>query len=187
MDFFIYLDDRAFIARSEPELRAVLHRVQGLSQLLKFKINHTKTEIIHWAPHHRKHQVQWAGHTITTSPPLFKYLGHLIAHPSMLTSAGADIHHTVQCELARYRMLPLDTFERTQLLSSVFMPRWVYRSLFVVSDRLLHDIDMLARQFVLPQREWNVVITYSTSPTRYIAEARGYTKCTGHSGVATSP
>ena len=28
------------------------------------------------------------------------------------------------------------------------MPRWVYRSLFVVSDHLLHDIDMMAREFV---------------------------------------
>ena len=28
------------------------------------------------------------------------------------------------------------------------MPRWVYRSLFVASDQLLHDIDMLAREFV---------------------------------------
>ena len=148
MDFFIYVHDIAFIAHSELERRAVLQRVQELSQLLAFKINHTKIEIIHWAPHYRKHQVQWAGHPITTSPPLFKYLGHLIPHPSIVTSARAYIHHTIRCDLARYRMLPLDTFERTQLLSSVLMPRWVYRSLFVASDKLLHDIDMLARKFV---------------------------------------
>ena len=28
------------------------------------------------------------------------------------------------------------------------MPRWVYRSLFVASDQLLHDGDMMAREFV---------------------------------------
>ena len=148
VDFFIDVDDIAFIARSESELQAVLHRVQELSQLLGFKINHSKTEVIHWAPRYRKHQVHWAGHTITASPPLFKCLGHLIAHPTMLQSARADIQHTVQCDLARYRTLPLDAFERTQLLSSVLMPRWVYRSLFVASDHLLHDIDMMAREFV---------------------------------------
>ena len=107
VDFFIYVDDIAFVAHSELELHAVLHRVQELPQLLGFKINHSKTEIIHWAPRYQKPQIQWAGHTITTSPPLFKYLGHLIAHPTMLASAKADIHHNVQCDLARYRMLPL--------------------------------------------------------------------------------
>ena len=43
---------------------------------------------------------------------------------------------------------PLDAFERTLLLSSVLMPRWVYRSLFVASDQLLHDIDMMTLEFV---------------------------------------
>ena len=50
-------------------------------------------------------------------------------------------------------MLPLDAFERTQLLSSVLMPRWVYRSLFVARDQLRHDIDMLPSEFVTTGKE----------------------------------
>ena len=42
-----YVDDRAFIARSKLELRAVHHQVQETSKILGFKINHTKTEITH--------------------------------------------------------------------------------------------------------------------------------------------
>ena len=78
MEFYVYVDDVAFIAYSESKLHAHLHRVQELSQLLSFKINHSMIEIIHWTPQYKTHQLRWAGHTITTSPPLFKYLGHLI-------------------------------------------------------------------------------------------------------------
>ena len=67
----------------------------------------------------------------------------------MMAFGRADIHHTVQAKLARFQAVPLDAFERTQLLSTVLFPRGVYRSLFVASDHLLHDIDLLARDFVV--------------------------------------
>ena len=38
-------------------------------------------------------------------------------------------------------MLPLNAFERTQLLNAVLMPKWTYRTLFLPNDFMFKVVD----------------------------------------------
>ena len=58
----------------------------------------------------------------------------------MITKVGAD--------LAQYRALPLDAFERVQPLNCVLIPRWLYHTMFIPHDRMFHHIDKICLEFV---------------------------------------
>ena len=51
-------------------------------------------------------------------PPIFYYPSHLIAHPAWEQKARVDFISTVAAALARYRLLPLNAFERVQLITT---------------------------------------------------------------------
>ena len=78
---------------------------------------------------------------------------------------GAELMSQVTSDLSRYQHLPLDAFERAQLLSVVLFSKWCYRSLFIPHDRMFYEIDQKARIFVtgnphyvsdpLPQPMWD--------------------------------
>ena len=63
--------------------------------------------------------VEWQGYSGTPPPP-YRYLGHTIAHPSW--AQRDEGLAKVECDLTRYRALPLNAFERVQLLNSVLIP-----------------------------------------------------------------
>ena len=59
-----------------------------------------------------------------------------------------DILTLVSADLLRYKVLPLDAFERAMLINTTLLPKWVYRGMFVFNDRLLAAIDSKLRDFV---------------------------------------
>ena len=63
------------------------------------------------------------GKDILVRPPIFRYLGHTIAHLSWAQKARDEVMAMVEANLARYRALPLNVFERVQLLNSVLIPQ----------------------------------------------------------------
>ena len=148
--FFVYVDDIAVVTSNKATLRMrrVLHRTHEFSMSLDFRINHSKTEIYRWAPHHKCASITWQGNRIKILAPVFKYLGHHLAHPNFLGRAQTELMSQVTSDLSRYQHLPLDAFERAQLLSLVLFPKWCYTSLFIPHDRMFYDIDQKARIFV---------------------------------------
>ena len=56
---------------------------------------------------------------------------------------------TAAATLARYQYLPLNTFERVQLLNTVLIPRWTYRTLFHPNDSMFKAMDSMYLWFVL--------------------------------------
>ena len=79
---------------------------------------------------------------------MFSYLGHMIAHPTHASLARSEILAEVKSDLNRYKQLPLNTFERVQLVNSVLIPWWLYHAMFVPHDRMFHKIDQRVRDFV---------------------------------------
>ena len=72
----------------------------------------------------------------------------MIAHPGYASLAHSQILAEVKNDLNRYKQLPLNAFERVQLVNSLLIPRWLYHALFVPHDRMFHKIDQRVRDFV---------------------------------------
>ena len=89
--FFVYVDDIAVVTPDKATLRRVLHRTNELSMSLGFRINHSKTEIYRWAPRHKCASITWEGNGIKILAPVFKYLGHHLAHPNFLGRAQTEL------------------------------------------------------------------------------------------------
>ena len=51
-------------------------------------------------------------------PPMLQYLGHLICHHSWVHCAQAEYTNLIKASLARYRPLPVDSWERSYALTS---------------------------------------------------------------------
>ena len=96
--------------------------------------------------------VQWGRDTIQVKAPAFKYVGHYLAHLAYQAGVHADILSRAQADVACFGHLPLNSFERAQLLNSVLIPQWVYHSLLVPDDRLFHQLDKVGKSFVLTVR-----------------------------------
>ena len=109
-------------------------------------------------------------------PPIFRYLGHTIAHPSWAERARDEVWAKVGSDLTRYRTLPLNAFERVQLLNSVLIPRWLYHTMFIPHDRMFQHIDKMWLIFVaiakgLEHNKENIYkahnVTHINSPVKY--------------------
>ena len=155
--FFVCVDDIAAVTKNANDMQRMLKRVQELSLILGFQTNPGKTKVYKWAttPLARqksqvpKHDVlRWNGKDILVRPPIFRYLGHTIAHPSWAQRARDEVLAKVECDLTRYRALPLNAFERVQLLDSVLIPRWLYHTMFIPHDRMFQHIDKICLEFV---------------------------------------
>ena len=62
---------------------------------------------------------------------MFTYLGHTIAGVGYRGKARDALFAALQAQVAAYTNLPLTSFERAQILNSVPIPMWVYKSLFM--------------------------------------------------------
>ena len=56
---------------------------------------------------------------------------------------------TVCADLARYQRLPMNAFERVQLLNTSLIPRWNYWTLFLPNDSMFKIVDSMCLRFVL--------------------------------------
>ena len=103
----------------------------------------TAFEVQTGVPKKQHNVLQWNGKDIPVRPPIFRYLGHIMAHPSWAQRARDEVLAKVESDLTRYRALPLDAFERVQLLNSVLIPRWLYHTMFIPHDRMFQHIDKI--------------------------------------------
>ena len=148
MKFFVYMDDIAFISLDAGTTQQVLSQVSRISAVLGFRVNTTKTQIYKWAPSTSHETVLWDGVPHKVCPPILRYLGHLMAHPSWAHKARGDYLGLVQSDLAQYQSVPLNGWERAQLVNFVLLPRRLHRLVLLPSDKTLHRIDSLPADFV---------------------------------------
>ena len=146
--FFVYMDDVAFIAPDSEATHLVLHRVSELGRILGFRVNSSKTEIYRWTPRHVTESFVWGGVSNKVRPPILQYLGYILAHPQWAHKARADCVALVQSDLAQYASVPMNGWERAQLVNFVLMPRCMHRLILLPSDKMFHRIDTMVSEFV---------------------------------------
>ena len=117
--------------------------------IVGFKVNRDKTELYHWSAKPQLSTVQWGRDAIQVKAPAFKYLSHYLAHPANQAGVHANILSRAQADVARFGHLPLNNFERAQLLNSILIPQWLYHCLLVPDDRFFHRLDKVGKSFVL--------------------------------------
>ena len=105
-----------------------------------------KPEIHKWAPSTTNEM--WEGVPHKVRPPILRYSGHLMAHPSGAHKGRSDYLGLVQSSLVQYQSVPLDGWERAQLVNFVLLPRWLHRLVLLPSDKTLHQIDTLVADFI---------------------------------------
>ena len=54
----------------------------------------------------------------------------------------------IQSDRAAYTGIPMNGWERAQLVNSVLVPRWLHRLLLLPSNKTLHQIDTMLSDFV---------------------------------------
>ena len=54
----------------------------------------------------------------------------------------------MESDPTRYRALPLNAFERVQLLNFVLIPHWLYQTVFIPQDRMFQHIDKICFEFM---------------------------------------
>jgi len=54
----------------------------------------------------------------------------------------------VQADLTRYECLPLNAWERIELINTVLTPRWTYRAMLIPDDKIFKKVDQLSKEFV---------------------------------------
>ena len=146
--FFVYMDDVAFIAPDSKTTHLVLHRVIELGRILGFRVNMSKTEIYRWTPRHVTESFVWGGVSNKVRPPILQCSGHILARPQWAHKARADYVALVQSDLAQYASVPMNGWERAQLVNFVLMPHWMHRLLLFPSDKMFHRIDTMVSEFV---------------------------------------
>ena len=119
LGIYVYMADIAIVANHLTQLKAAMNRISELSQVLGFQVNPGKIELYHWAAKPQSARVIWNGQHIKARSPVFSYLGHMIAHPVHASLARSQILAEVKSDLNRYKQLPLNAFERVQLVNSV--------------------------------------------------------------------
>ena len=155
-----YVDDVAIISPNQREMQHDLERVSELSVILGLKTNPSKTHVYRWGPPSCRHGVArrepptrdaitWGDARLPLQPPIFHYLGHLLAHPTWEQKARDDFVGKAAADLVRNQYLPLNAFERVQLLTPLLIPWWVYRTLFLPNDSMFKAMDSMYLRFVL--------------------------------------
>ena len=142
------MDDVAFISPDAATTQRVLIDISRLNTTLGFRVNSTKIEMYKWTPSTTNETMSWEGVPHTVCPPILRYLGHLLAHPFWAHKARSDYLGVVQSNLAQYQSVPLNGWERAQLVNFVLLPRWPHRLVLLPSDKTLHQIDTLNSEFI---------------------------------------
>ena len=86
-------------------------------------MNKGKKEVYCWSATYKVDQLLWDGQVNTVRPPILSYLGHTIAHPQWAHKARSDYLDLITSDLAQYAHIPMDGWERKQVVNSILMPR----------------------------------------------------------------
>ena len=142
------MDDVAFIAPDSETMQQVLQKVSELSRIFGYRVNSGKTEVDHWTPRQVTEVVEWNGVLNRVRPPILQYVGHILAHPMWAHKARVDYLGLVRSDLAQYAFIPMNGWERSQLVNFVLMARCMHRLILLPSDGTFHRIDTMIFEFV---------------------------------------
>ena len=125
--FLSYVDDILFVAASLEEVSAVWRSVDEIGGILGLRAHPGKTELYHWGGQSVGRKVPWNDVQIEVRASYLEYLGHHMVAPQYRGMDLEDFRQRAKAELTRYRLLPLDDWEKVQLLNVVIAPRLIHK------------------------------------------------------------
>ena len=132
----VYADNVFIIVKSQEELECLFAHLSVWGSRIGIRFNPNRTETSHF---HRPNSpksgvpkyVWWGSGCLPVSDPIFTYLGHTNTGTGYKGKAQDALFAFLQAQMTAYYELPLTCFERAQIVNSILLPRWTYKSLFL--------------------------------------------------------
>ena len=146
--FLSNVEDILFVAADLEEVRAVWRSMDEIGGILGLRAHPGKTELYHWGGQSVGRKVLWQDLPIEVRAPYLEYLGHYMAAPQCRGIAKEDFRQHAMAELTRYRSLPLDDWEKVQLLNVVIAPRVMHKAVLLRDEEYWYYIDKVFQDYV---------------------------------------
>ena len=141
---YVFVDDIAVRAPTRATLLRMLDTLHNVAYTMGLRFNKDKTEVYHWAKDYNLEPITWQHQLIPVRPPIMTYLGHVLAHPTQEDTTWDMVTTQLHHDIAAYRTLPLNAYEKATIINAVPIPRWTYRGLFLGNRaRMAHWDDIL--------------------------------------------
>ena len=122
------------IAVRAPSTGSLLHTLDTLHKVahtMGLRFNKDKTEVYHLVRDYNVEPITWQHQLIPVRPPILTSLGHVLAHPTQEETTWDMVTTQLHHDIAAYRTLPLNAFEKVAIINTVLIPRWTCRGLFL--------------------------------------------------------
>ena len=127
-------------------LLQTLDTLHEVAHTMGLRFNQDKTQVYHWAKNYCLEPITLQHQQLPVRPPILTYLGHVVAHPTQEETALDMVTTQLYHDIAAYRTLLLNGYQKVAIVNAVLIPRWTYRGLFLGSrsrmgmwdDILLH-------------------------------------------------
>ena len=147
-NLYVFVDDIAVRAPDTTTLPTTLDDLNHVAHRMGLGFNADKTEIYAWGRHCAPTAITWQGQRLDVRPPILTYLGHVLAHPSHEEHTWELVTTQLHHDLAAYKTLPLNGFEKVTIINSVLIPRWTYRGLFLGNRQRMANWDDILLEYL---------------------------------------
>ena len=145
---YVFVDDIAVRAPTKEALLHTLDTLHDVAHTMGLHFNKDKSEVCHWAKDYDLTPITWRHQLIPVRPPIMTYLGHVLAHPTQEDTAWDMVTTQLHHDVAAYRTLPLNAYEKVAIINAVLIPRWTYRGLFLGNRTRMAHWDDILLQFI---------------------------------------
>ena len=118
---YMFVDDIAVRAPTKEALLRTLDTLHEVAYTMGLRFNKDKTEVCDWAKDYDLTPITWHHQLIPIQPPVMAYLGHVLAHPIQEDTAWDMVTTQLHHEVAAYRTLPLNVYERVAIINAVLI------------------------------------------------------------------
>ena len=145
---YVFVDDIAVRAPTKEALLRTLDTLHEVAYTTGLRFNKDKTEVCRWAKDYNLTPITWQHQLIPVQPYIMTYLGHVLAHPTQEDTAWDMVTTQLHHDVAAYRTLPLNAYEKVAIINAVLIPRWTYRGLFLGNRTRMAHWDDILLQFI---------------------------------------
>ena len=127
---YVFVDDIAVCAPTTEALLQTLDTLHEVAHMMGLRFNKDKTEVS-LAKNYSLEPITWQHQQLPVRPPILTYLGHVPAQPTQEETAWDMVTTQLYDDIAAYRTLPLNGYEKVAIINAVLIPRWTYRGFFL--------------------------------------------------------
>ena len=147
-NLYVFVDDSAVRAPDTTTLLTTLDNLHHVAHRMGLRFNADKTKLYAWGRHCAPSTITRQGQRLDVRPPILTYLGHVLAHPPHEEHAWELVTTQLHHDLAAYKTLPLNGFEKVTIINSILISRWTYRGLFLGNRQRMANWDDILLEYL---------------------------------------